>query len=201
MADERRQALTRIIGERLSNCFGLGNAADQCVAVKGENDEECLQLESLRLHCFAELLCPQQAQRAVTCLQTRRNPSLCQDDIKALRACTGPAFDHFVDRYPQHSLVDRTEKACAGQSDKLTSCIEANKGDASKCQVELKEVDLCVGSVICPAEGRTLGECLRNGTEDSCASQRQAFSACVAEGRLKFWEELGIPVNEFAAKQ
>ncbi|ELR15154.1 uncharacterized protein ACA1_217160 [Acanthamoeba castellanii str. Neff] len=178
MADERRQALTRIIGERLSNCFGLGNAADQCVAVKGENDEECLQLESLRLHCFAELLCPQQAQRAVTCLQTRRNPSLCQDDIKALRACTGPAFDHFVDRYPQHSL-----------------------GDASKCQVELKEVDLCVGSVICPAEGRTLGECLRNGTEDSCASQRQAFSACVAEGRLKFWEELGIPVNEFAAKQ
>lgn len=30
-----------------------GNAADQCVAVKGENDEECLQLESLRLHCFA----------------------------------------------------------------------------------------------------------------------------------------------------
>ena len=36
-----------------------GNAADQCVAVKGENDEECLQLESLRLHCFAYVTDPQ----------------------------------------------------------------------------------------------------------------------------------------------
>jgi hypothetical protein len=201
MADERRQTLTRIIGERLSNCFALGNAAEQCTTVKGENDEECLQLESLRLHCFAELLCPKQAQRAVACLQTRRNPALCQDDIKALRGCTGPAFDRFVDSYPQHSLVSRTDKACSGPSDKLTSCIEANGGDASKCQAELKEVDLCVGSVLCPDEGRQLGECLRNGSESSCSSQRQSFSACVSEGRLKFWQELGIPVDEFAPKQ
>lgn len=28
MADERRQALTRIIGERLSNCFGLGTCTN-----------------------------------------------------------------------------------------------------------------------------------------------------------------------------
>jgi hypothetical protein len=124
--------------------------------------------------------------------------------------CPGPAFDRFVDSYPQHSLVSRTDQACSGPSDKLTSCIEANgvmlpppllcrvalsfrnrrskpvqhypashlpfpyrawlvyvllsQGDASKCQAELKEVDLCVGSVLCPDEGRQLGECLRNGT-------------------------------------
>ncbi len=34
-----------------------------------------------------------------------------------------------------------------------------HKGDASKCMSDLKEVDFCVGSVLCPAEGKQVLEC------------------------------------------
>lgn len=76
-------------------------------------------------------------------------------------------------------MITQTEKACGGASDKLTACIQNNKGDVSKCQDEIKEVDLCVGSVLCPVDGRKLRDCLRSGTASRSSSARMGGPSCI----------------------
>jgi len=186
------------VGGHLARCLSIGGAVEACAGQLGEQHPECVKLENLHQDCFAKLLCPDQASRAVTCLRTQRNAAACREPIKDLHACFEPAFDKFVGSFGQHSLFGQVEQACGPDTQRLQECMGGQPAGSHECDGLIKEVDLCVGTVTCPQEGSSLRACLASGGD--CTVERASFDKCVSAGKLRMWQDLGIPIQQWARK-
>jgi len=199
-----RKRLVERVGAHLEGCLQMGERVEMCENEKGANNADCQKLLALQIHCYGELLCPTLSKRALTCLRTHGRPDPCVEDITKLRACVDPGLTQLVRNFDgETNLMARTEKECNPVADLLDQCRIRNKGDYSKCQAEVQQLNMCVGGVTCPSEMTQYRNCLssKGGDESKCQSEERKFSECVVDSKLQFYSLLGIPLHEFDSEE
>jgi hypothetical protein len=155
-------------------CGQLNLALGQCVDSKGEEHQDCQELQWQMVACLSSIYVPQEFERWKTCLETH------QDSEDVLARCEKESSDVMT------RMGQRYEELTRGNSAERVVTPKQIERCQRECEAPTGEDDFktfeCVAPILCPAELETFLQCVdRNGKDygaPACKSSGLAFGRC-----------------------